>query len=141
LRFVTRATSRVASIGGIVTLALVWSTVLVLALPAIFPAPSWPEAWWRLAAATTLVAAVAAVIPLIVRAFDAKPAERRDPSGDPRLKSYPPYQFPQPRVHSEPWQVGGHPLSPQNPPQSETPVAPAATSTPVQVATDFPPPQ
>lgn len=141
LRFVTRATTRISSIGGVVTLALVWSTVLVLALPAIFPAPEWPAAWWRLAGATTLVGAVAAVIPLIVRAFEARPAEREGPSADPRLRNYPPYSFPQPGVYAEPAQAAAQPQSPQNPLPSGTPVAPWTTDTSPQGATGFPPPQ
>lgn len=122
LRFVTRATSRVSWIGGVVTLALAWATALVLALPAILPAATWPDWWWRLASATTLVAAVAAVIPLIVRAFEAKPAERGDRSTGPELRNYPPYAFPvtggaaqpqQPGAVLPPPQVGAVPLPPQ----------------------------
>ncbi|WP_434318794.1 hypothetical protein [Leifsonia sp. P73] len=122
LRFVTRATSRVSWIGGVVTLALAWATALVLALPAILPAATWPDWWWRLASATTLVAAVAAVIPLLVRAFEAKPAERGGRSTGPELRSYPPYAFPatgdavqplRPGAVPPPQQVGAVPLPPQ----------------------------
>ncbi|MFE4467895.1 hypothetical protein ACFRFH_03680 [Leifsonia sp. NPDC056824] len=162
LRFVTRATSRVASIGGVVTLALAWATAVVLALPAILPAAVWPDWWWRLASATTLVAAVAAVIPLIVRAFDAKPAPRGDQSG-PELRPYPPYAFPEPRAHAHPQspqphvhhqypqQLGATPLPPQpgtapppppgTAPQAQPAVAPAATNPAPPAASGFTPPQ
>jgi len=73
LHFVTRAKSMATKGTSIVTLVLVWLTALVIAIPAAFPAPEWPDWWWRIAGATTLVAVVATVIPLIVRAFDPKP--------------------------------------------------------------------
>ncbi|MFE4949477.1 hypothetical protein ACFQ9V_05155 [Leifsonia sp. NPDC056665] len=153
LRFVTRATSRVASIGGVVTLALAWATVLVLALPAILPAAIWPEWWWRLASATTLVAAVAAVIPLIVRAFDAKPAPRGDQSG-PELRPYPPYAFPEPGAHAHPQSPQAHvhhqypqqpgatpPPPPGTAPQPQPAAAPPATNPAPPTASGFSPPQ
>ncbi|MGH1525165.1 hypothetical protein ACRAWC_14430 [Leifsonia sp. L25] len=170
LRFVTRASSRVSSIGGVVSLALMWATALVLALPAILPAATWPDWWWRLSAATTLVAAVAAVIPLIVRAFEAKPAARGDQPPGPELRTYPPYPFPDAGSHAHPrapqavavplppqayahqqWpQPSGPPLAPQpgtTPPQPGTaPHAqpagvPPATNAPPPAAPGFPPPQ
>ena len=164
LRFVTRARSRVASIGGVVTLALVWATAAVLALPAILPAATWPEWWWRLAAATTLVAAVAAVIPLIVRAFETKPATGGDQQTGPELRPNPPfplpqtgrsaqqgvlppqqpyvhYQPPQPFVHYQPPQPGSQPgaIPPQPQPDS-SPRLPQAQPAAVPPATNAPPP-
>lgn len=73
LHFVTRATSTVVRATGIVTIALIIATVLVLVLPMAFPEGTWADWWWRIAAATTLAAAISAVIPVIVRAFSPKP--------------------------------------------------------------------
>lgn len=125
LRFVTRASSRVSSIGGVVTLTLVWATALVLALPAIFPAATWPDWWWRLAAATTLVATVAAVIPLIVWAFEAKPAAGVSQPPGPQLRTYPPYPFPDAGMYAHP----------------QPTAAPPAMNAPPPAASGFPPPQ
>jgi hypothetical protein len=72
LYFVTRARSQVGKLTAILTIALAWVTALILAAPAAFPEPEWPDWWWRVAGATTLVAVVTTVIPLIVRAFEPK---------------------------------------------------------------------
>ncbi|WP_426738651.1 hypothetical protein [Plantibacter sp. 2H11-2] len=77
LHFVTRATSTVVRATGIVTIALIIATVLVLVLPMAFPEGTWADWWWRIAAATTLAAAISAVIPVIVRAFSPKPEGER----------------------------------------------------------------
>jgi len=72
LNFVTRARSQVGKLMAILTIALVWITALILAIPAAFPETEWADWWWRMAGATTLVAVVTTVIPLIVRAFEPK---------------------------------------------------------------------
>jgi len=70
LHFVTRARTQLGKLVSVLTVGLVWATALVLAAPAAFPAPAWPDWWWRIAGATTLVAVVTTVIPLIMRAFE-----------------------------------------------------------------------
>lgn len=72
LHFVTRAKTQATRITSIVTLVLVWLTALVITIPAAFPEHDWPDWWWRIAGATTLVAVVATVIPIIIRAFEPK---------------------------------------------------------------------
>ena len=72
LAFVTRGRTQVGKIMAIVTIGLVWATALVVAIPAAFPETEWPEWWWRLAGATSLVAVVTTVIPLLLRAFEPK---------------------------------------------------------------------
>jgi hypothetical protein len=54
-------------------------TALILAIPAAFPEPEWPDWWWRVAGAATLVAVVTTVIPLIVRAFEPKAPKPAQP--------------------------------------------------------------
>lgn len=73
LYFVTRARSQVGRITASITIGMVWIAALVLAIPSAFPAYGWPDWWWRIAGAASLVAVVMAVIPLIVRAFEPKP--------------------------------------------------------------------
>lgn len=72
LYFVVRAKSTATRISAIVTLVFVWATALILAIPSSFPEPDWPDWWWRAAGATSLIAVVTMVIPLIVRAFEPK---------------------------------------------------------------------
>ncbi|MDN4613339.1 hypothetical protein P5G50_02635 [Leifsonia sp. F6_8S_P_1B] len=72
LRFITRARSPRLRWLAVVTLALLWLTVLLLALPAAFPEPEWPDWWWRLAGAGALLTVVAAVAQLVVAAFEAR---------------------------------------------------------------------
>jgi hypothetical protein len=79
LYFVTRARSQVGKITAILTIGLVWVTALILAIPAAFPEPEWPDWWWRVAGAATLVAVVTTVIPLIVRAFEPKAPKPAQP--------------------------------------------------------------
>ncbi|MRG61246.1 hypothetical protein GE115_15430, partial [Agromyces sp. CFH 90414] len=73
LYFVARAKSTASAVAGVVTLVLVWVTALILAIPAAFPALDWPDWWWRTAGATSLVALVSAIIPILVKAFEPKP--------------------------------------------------------------------
>ncbi|WP_127794177.1 hypothetical protein [Agromyces sp. LHK192] len=72
LYFVSRAKKTTTKAFGIATVVFVGLTALVLAIPAAFPEPDWPDWWWRTAAATSLVAVVTAVIPVIIRAFEPK---------------------------------------------------------------------
>lgn len=69
---VVRARSSVTRATGVLTVALIWVAALVPTIPAAFPAADWPDWWWRIAGAAALVAVVATVIPLIVRAFEPK---------------------------------------------------------------------
>ncbi|MDP5226402.1 MULTISPECIES: hypothetical protein [Arthrobacter] len=71
-RFITRTTLKGIRISAAVTLGFAWLTVLELALPAAFPAPHWPDWWWRTAGATSLIAVVGLVIPLVIQAFAPK---------------------------------------------------------------------
>lgn len=103
LHFVTRATSTVVRVTGIVTIALITATVLVLVLPMAFPEGTWADWWWRIAAATTLAAAISAVIPVIVRAFSPKPEGERVSYG------HQPYR---PEVYQ---QAPGYPMQGQQP--------------------------
>lgn len=84
LYFVTRGRTPVGKIMAMVTIALVWITAIVLALPAIFPEFTWADWWWRLAGATSLVAVVTTVIPLLLRAFDPN-----KPAPTPRVQQVP----------------------------------------------------
>lgn len=72
LYFVVRAKTTATRVSAIVTLVFVWATALILAIPSSFPEPDWPDWWWRAAGATSLIAVVTMVIPLIVRAFEPK---------------------------------------------------------------------
>ncbi|WP_395245878.1 hypothetical protein ACGGZK_08790 [Agromyces sp. MMS24-K17] len=69
LHFIARGRTAATRVAASVTLAFVWLTAIVLAAPAAFPEAAWPDWWWRAAGATSLVAVVTAVIPLVVRAF------------------------------------------------------------------------
>ncbi|MCM3655745.1 hypothetical protein M3147_00595 [Agromyces mediolanus] len=80
LHFVARAKKTATRISGIVTLIFVWATALVLSIPSAFPEPDWPDWWWRTAGATSLIAVVAAVIPLILRAFEPREARPTPPA-------------------------------------------------------------
>ncbi len=79
LYFVTRARSQVGKVTALLTIGLAWVTALILAIPAAFPEPEWPDWWWRVAGAATLVAVVTTVIPLIVRAFEPKAPKPAQP--------------------------------------------------------------
>jgi hypothetical protein len=120
LHFVTRATSTVVRATGIVTIALIIATVLVLVLPMAFPEGTWADWWWRIAAATTLAAAISAVIPVIVRAFSPKPEGERVSYGQ---QPYRPevYQQAAPGypVQSYPGQQGYPGQQPQQPYQGQ----------------------
>ncbi|MFD6053797.1 hypothetical protein [Agromyces sp. NPDC060279] len=80
LYFVARAKKPATRISGIVTLIFVWATAFVLSIPSAFPEPDWPDWWWRTAGATSLIAVVAAVIPLILRAFEPKEPRPAQPA-------------------------------------------------------------
>lgn len=70
--FVSRSTIALTRVTGIVALVLAWITALVLAIPLSFPEADWADWWWRIAGATSLVAIVALVVPVVVRAFEPK---------------------------------------------------------------------
>lgn len=85
---VVRAKSPITRATGILTVVLIWIAALVPAIPAAFPEAAWPDWWWRIAGAAALVAVVATVIPLIVRAFEpreAKPAPAVHPAAAEQL--------------------------------------------------------
>jgi len=84
-RFITGATKTGVRISSLATLVFAWLTVLELALPAAFPAADWPSWWWRTAGATSLIAIVGLVIPLVLRAFEPKPP----------VQQLPPQEYPQ----------------------------------------------
>ena len=70
--FVSRATIALTRVTGLLALVLAWVTALVLAIPLALPEADWPDWWWRIAGATSLVALVALVVPVVVRAFEPK---------------------------------------------------------------------
>ncbi|MCL2514688.1 MAG: hypothetical protein FWD85_07125 [Microbacteriaceae bacterium] len=79
--FVTRAKNSATRLAGQITVALIWLTALVYVVPLSFPVltavggrSGYPDWWWRISGAAALVAAVCVVIPLVVRAFEPKPA-------------------------------------------------------------------
>ena len=125
LYFVTRARSQVGKVTAILTIGLVWVTALILAIPAAFPEPEWPDWWWRAAGAATLVAVVTTVIPLIVRAFEPK-APKPAPQVQPVPQQY--YQAPgyyaQQPVQVQPVPPGVQPVPTQAPPVQPAPAAP-----------------
>jgi hypothetical protein len=112
LHFVTRASSTVIRATGIVTITLIIATVLVLVLPMAFPEGTWADWWWRIAAATTLAAAISAVIPVIVRAFSPKP------EGEPVNYGQQPYR-PEVYQSAPAYPVQGHPGQHQPPYQGQ----------------------
>lgn len=126
LYFVARARSQVGKLVAILTIGLVWVTALVLAIPAAFPEPEWPDWWWRVAGATTLVAVVTTVIPLILRAFEPKAPKPLRPvqQGYP-VQQYPVQQAPvqQYPVQQAPGYYGQAPVQ-QAPVQQVQPVPP-----------------
>lgn len=61
---------RVTKVFAGLALGLLWITTVVLALPSALPALAWPDLWWRLLGASTLVTAVLFLIPVIVLAFE-----------------------------------------------------------------------
>lgn len=81
-RFITGASKTGVRISSMATLVFAWLTVLELALPAAFPAMDWPSWWWRTAGATSLIAIVGLVIPLVLRAFEPKPPADQLPPQD-----------------------------------------------------------
>lgn len=126
LHFVTRARTQVTRITSIATLVLVWITVLILAIPAAFPEADWSDWWWRLAGATTLVAVVATVIPIIVKAFEPKDAASSTVATLPAAPAGA-------RVMAEPAAPAGSPVPPPYvPPAAPQPDAPGVDMTPPQ---------
>ncbi|MEV8214725.1 hypothetical protein [Leifsonia sp. NPDC077715] len=73
LRFVARATSQATKLFAALAVAFVWAIAVLLALPPTLPELEWPDVWWRLVGAATLVTAVLFLIPIIVFAFEPKP--------------------------------------------------------------------
>jgi len=154
LHFVTRARSQVGKLMAILTIGLAWVTVLILAIPAAFPEPEWPDWWWRAAGAATLVAVVTTVIPLIVRAFEPKapkPVQQVQavpqqyyqapgyyaqqpvqvqpvPPGVPQVQPVPPGVQPVPTQLAPPAPQQAPPVPPA--PQQEQPPAPGAPTPP-----------
>ncbi|WP_167050624.1 hypothetical protein [Salinibacterium sp. ZJ77] len=142
LYFVTRARSQVGKITAGITIGMVWIAALVLAVPASFPAYDWPEWWWRIAGAASLVAVVMAVIPVIIRAFEPKPerAAVETPAYQAPAAGYAPagYQAYQQPVYQQPAaQPAYQPVPPEYQQQAAAPVAaaqPVAPAPAVEVA-------
>ncbi|MFK4728611.1 hypothetical protein ROT00_02900 [Agromyces mediolanus] len=137
LHFVARAKKTATRISGIVTLVFVWATALVLSIPSAFPVPDWPDWWWRTAGATSLVAVVAAVIPLILRAFEPKAPRPVQPGYGQPGYGQPGYGQPgygQPGQQGYPAQPGyGQPTPPPPPGYGQpTPPPPPGYGQPVQ---------
>lgn len=132
LSFVTRARSAISKVMAIVTIGLVWVTVLVLAIPAAFPEYAWPDWWWRIAGATALVAVVTTVIPLLVRAFEPKAPKPPRPV---QQVQYVPVQYAQ-ALYAPPQYAQTPPAPPIVTEAQQSPVPPAA---PVPPATPVPP--
>ncbi len=119
LRFVTRARSQIGRVMAVVTIALVWVAALVLVIPAAFPEHAWPDWWWRVAGAATLVAVVTTVIPLLIRAFEPKQPKPAAPA---------PQQYTAPQYAQQPYPPGYAPQAVPAPPVP--PVAPAPPAAP-----------
>lgn len=91
--FVSRAKITLTRVTGMVALLLAWITALVLAIPLALPEADWADWWWRIAGATSLIAIVALVVPVVVRAFEPKPPKPQRPPQpmpvfDPRTGQY-----------------------------------------------------
>ncbi|MGH1548076.1 hypothetical protein ACRAWB_02405 [Leifsonia poae] len=71
-RFVANATSQATKVFASLAVAFVWAIAVLLALPPTLPELEWPDVWWRLVGAATLVTAVLFLIPVIVFAFEPK---------------------------------------------------------------------
>jgi hypothetical protein len=148
LYFVARARNQVGRITASITIGMVWIAALVLAIPASFPAYDWPEWWWRIAGAASLVAVVMAVIPIIIRAFEPR-AERpavQAPAYHATASGYAPaghQVFEQQPVQQQPvqQQPAAQPAYQPVPPeyqQPAAPVAPAQSPASAPVAEDAP---
>lgn len=109
-RFITGTNKTGVRISSMATLVFAWLTVLELVLPAAFPAMDWPSWWWRTAGATSLIAIVGLVIPLVLRAFEPKPP----------AEQLPPQDFAQQQWNPSP-QWNGYAQQPQ---QSQAPAYP-----------------
>ncbi|AYF97685.1 hypothetical protein [Protaetiibacter intestinalis] len=122
LYFVSRAKSKATRYSSMVTILFVWVVALILAIPSAFPAPEWPDWWWRAAGAAALVAVVSLVIPLVVRAFEPKspaPAVQAPAAGYGA-----PVQYVQQPVQYQPIPPGYAPV--QQAPVAEVPPVPQA---------------
>lgn len=71
-RFVAHATSQATKVFAAMALVFIWVIAVLLALPPALPEAQWPDVWWRMAGAATLVTAVLFLIPVIVFAFEPK---------------------------------------------------------------------
>jgi len=71
-RFVAHATSQATKVFAAMALVFIWIIAVLLALPPALPEVQWPDVWWRIAGAATLVTAVLFLIPIIVFAFEPK---------------------------------------------------------------------
>ncbi|MEL5991332.1 hypothetical protein ACOKGD_01865 [Microbacterium phosphatis] len=128
-RFITNGRSPVTRASAWVTLAFLWITALVWAIPLSFPNleplgiyGGYSDVWWRVAGATLLVAAVSAVVPVVVYAFSPKPAKAPRPApmyAPPAQQPYPPAPgyAPQPQAYYPPQQPYPGPAQPGYPPQ------------------------
>jgi hypothetical protein len=134
LYFVTRARSQVGKVTALLTIGLAWVTALILAIPAAFPEPEWPDWWWRVAGAATLVAVVTTVIPLIVRAFEPKAPKPAQPvQAVPQQYYQAPGYYAQQPVQVQPVPPGVQPVPPGVQPVPQQQVAPVQAP-PVQQA-------
>lgn len=149
LYFVTRGRTPIGKIMAMVTIGLVWATVLVLAIPAVFPETEWPEWWWRVAGATSLVAVVTTVIPLLLRAFDpnrpkpvAQPVQQVQPVAYAPAQQAPGYYGQQPVQQPYPAQYPQQPVAPGVPQPGSQPAPPAPPGVPAapQPGSQPPPP-
>ncbi|WP_144630045.1 hypothetical protein [Arthrobacter woluwensis] len=110
-RFITGASKTGVRISSMATLVFAWLTVLELVLPAAFPAMDWPSWWWRTAGATSLIAIVGLVIPLVLRAFEPKPPADQLPPQDYTQQQW--TQAPQWNGYAQQPQQGQPPAYPQ----------------------------
>ncbi|MCD2497337.1 hypothetical protein [Microbacterium nymphoidis] len=127
-------TPQVSRIAGYGAIAFGWLTALVLAIPAAFPAPEYPDWWWRVAGATALIAVVLTVIPLIIRAF--QPRDDAANATPPATYAQPGY----PTAHGQSAQQGyAAPASQPYPAQQGYP-APAQQGYPAPAQQGYPAP-
>ena len=132
LHFVVRTTKPATRWSALTTLAFVWLTALVLAVPATFPELDWPTWWWRTAGATALVAVVLAVIPAVVRAFEPREQKQMPPAGS----GYYPRTYPGVSPYPAPQPYGTHPYGAQ--PYGPQPYGPAPVPVQQPYAAPFP---
>ncbi|MFK4789734.1 hypothetical protein [Microbacterium sp. ZW T5_56] len=116
--FTRKATTPpISKVAGYGAIAFGWLTALVLAIPAAFPAPDYPDWWWRVAGATALIAVVLTVIPLIIRAFQPRDAASSAPQQQvPQAYGQPVYP---PQQQGYPQQQPGYPQQQPGYPQQQ----------------------